>query len=48
MAAVMGGHFFCLPIADGEYWGSAAPMHGLPTFVFRCKICAFSFVNWKN
>ena len=38
----MGGHFFCLPIADGECWGSIAPMHGLPTFFFRCKICAFS------
>lgn len=38
----MGGHFFCLPFADGECRGSTAPMHGLPTFVFRCKICAFS------
>ena len=38
----MGGHFFCLPIADGECWGSAAPMHGFPSSFFRCKIYAFS------
>lgn len=43
MAAVMGGHFFCLTIADGECRGSIAPMLGFAIFFFRCKICAVRF-----
>ena len=42
MAAVIGGHFFCLPIADGECWRSIAPMSDSPSSIFRCKICALS------
>ena len=46
MAAVIGGHFFCLPIADGECRGGAAPMHGFAFFVFRSKsMCVFFSVQ---
>ena len=38
----MGGHFFCLPIADGECWGSIAPMSDSLSSIFRCKIYALS------
>ena len=37
MAAVMGGHFFCLPLADGECRGS----------VPRCPICLLRFIAAK-
>ena len=40
MAAVIGGHFFCLPIADGECRGSIAPMPDSLSSIFRCKIYA--------
>ena len=48
MAAVMGGHFFCLPLADGECRGDTAPMHGLPTFVYSLQNMCVFFVNWEN
>ena len=44
----MGGHFFCLPIADGECWGGAARCTDLPSSIFRCKIYAFSLPVEKN
>jgi hypothetical protein len=48
MAALMGGHFFCLPTADGECWGGAAPMHGFAFFDFSLQnICVF-FASWKK
>ena len=38
----MGGRFFCLPIADGECWGGAAPMNGFAFFDFSLQnICVF-------
>ena len=37
----MGGHFFCLPTADGEYRGSAAPIFGLPYSFFAAKYVRF-------
>ena len=40
MAAVIGGHFFCLPMADGECWRSISLMPDSPSSIFRCKICA--------
>ena len=45
----MGGHFFCLPIADGECRGNSAPIYGLPYSFFAAKyvLCVF-FVNWEN
>ena len=30
----MGGHFFCLPIADGECWGGAVPDERIPLLLF--------------
>ena len=35
----MGGHFFCLPIADGECRGSAALIFGLPYSFSLQNIC---------
>ena len=44
----MGGHLFCLPIADGECQGSTAQMHGFAFFFFSLQnICVF-FASWKN
>ncbi len=47
MAAVIGGHFFCLPIADGECRGSAALICGFAFFDFSLQnMCAF--FAWRN
>ena len=47
MAAVIGGHFFCLPMADGECQGSAAPMSDSLSSIFSLQnMCAF--FAWRN
>ena len=44
----MGGHFFCLPIADGECKGSTAPIFGLPYSFFAAKYARFLLSIGKN
>ena len=41
MAAVIGGHFFCLPMADGECWRSISPMPDSPSSIFAAKYVRF-------
>ena len=37
----MGGHFFCLSIADGECSGDTAPIFGLSSSFFAAKYVRF-------